>query len=383
MNRAEIQYALDRRGYVKITENALLDGPLQVGHLTGKVVIETKGGYTLGNSSTSGRHAIEYNYLDSYTHDPCEIYIDGVEFDNNATYSGFFKVIQPGTAPSRLHITASLISGSGNYAIDCPSSGDMECLVFQDVQFNGSGCVRWLFDDNASNDFVHMNANRVQGNARIGPGYYFQNAQNVTMRLNINEQSPALFSDLFGVYEGPIAVRIDNPKGRCIIDDFWFEPWGTWDNLAPNCYGFECRTDDVSGNYGQRVLVTKNTAFAASGLSTGVALNSLQGGHSSSNACSLLVFYEDYWKPSDVEFDFGGKIRVIFDRPFDNSDMDDAIEATVDGIIANSWRDPIRVPSFGLPFNEFSANEDGGRGYTTPLTTNWVDQVAEYDEGLI
>lgn len=387
MNRAEIQYALDRRNYVSITEDSSIDGPIQLGHLTGKVHIIGRGPAVVSNDGNTGRHGFEFNYLSSYTHDPPEIYFEGINYTVNVDYSSFFRVVQPNTSPAKLDVRHCEVASKATYGIDCLDGADIESVVVENCQMNGGNGVRWHLAEASSNDFIHILSTRIKGGGlgRVGPGYNLKNCRNATMRLNINELSPDLFDDLVGVYEGPIGYRLTNPRGRNVIDDFWFEPWGSWSTVSPNCFGFELRNDDTSGNYDPSWVVLHANSFAATGLSAGVELAQFYGGHSSANAASMIVLNNDYWKPSDGEYAFGGKLRVIFNRATDNTNMDDAIESTVNGIISGSWRDPLGMQnSTNLPCPGNTAFEGSEKGYaSSALQSAWVDEVTEYDEGLI
>lgn len=381
MNRSEIQYALNRSGYVDIDENSTIDGPIELGHLTGKVNIVSSNSSTLTFNSNSARHCFEYNYLPGYTHDPPELYFDNIKHDNESTYSGFFRVVQSGSCPARLHVHNCDISADGNYAIDCPSGGDMECVVIRDTQFGRGGAIRWHSSSTAYPDFIHMHSNRYLGTGKVGATFNFKNVQNLTMRLNILDGDVELITGLAGNYIGPVAILITNPIGVCVVDDFWFEPWSDWDTDAPDCWGVSVRTDDESGSYGQRMFQCANVTLNASGLSAGVKLNQFMGGHSSSNAASMLAYIHDPWKASTSSYLFGGKLRVIMERNADNTDMDDAIEAAVDGFVSGSYRDPLRVSSFDLPWNEFSSAEGDNVAYPggTTLDDNWVARAQELE----
>lgn len=381
MNRQEVQYALDRRGYIDIDEAMSMDGHLELGHLTGRVHVVSTNGSTISNDGPSGRHLFEFNYLDSYTHDPAELYFYNVVHDNNATHSGFFRVNGNGTPPAKLEFDNCLLQASGNYAIDCPSGGEMEGLVVERTEFQSGGAIRWHSPAAAYPDFVHLISNRYTGTFKPGSTFNFKNVQNLTMRLNILDGNVKLIDELIDSYNGPVAIKIVNPRGVCTVDNFWFEPWSDWDVDAPDCWGFSVRTDDDTGSFGQRTLVTRNITLNADGLGAGVKLNHFIGGGASSNAASMLVYLTDDWKAADVDYLFGGKIRVIMERNADNSDMDDDIEATIDGIIADSYRDPLKFASGSLPFNEFSDNEAGGIAYPggTTLDENWVDKSQELE----
>lgn len=382
MNGPELQYAIDRRGYVDIDEASQVDGYIELGHLTGKVHIVSSNSSTLSRTGPSGRHLFEYNYKNTFTHDPPEIYFHNIVHGNSASNSGFFRVRSSGRCPARLHFDNCSLRAAGNYAIDCPSGGEMECLVIERSEFGGGGAIRWHSASDAQANFTHIITNRYVGDGKPGSTFNFKNVKNLTMRSNTLDGSVDLVSGLSGTFEGAVAIQIINPIGLCMVDDFWFEPWSDWDTDAPGCWGFTGQTDDDNGSYGQRALFINNISMNAAGLGESTILNHFIGGHNDSDAASMLAVIEDQWQVAASDYKFGGKVRVIMERAT-NPNSSDEIETTVDGFVSGSYRDPLRMGAFELPFNDTIATSGDGITYpdSPPITlaTNWVATAAEYD----
>lgn len=376
MSRKTLQYALDRTNYGRIDETLSFDQPIQLGHLTGKVHIVCKKDVDCLQTYAVGRHMFEYNYLPSYTHDPPEIYFDGIKVKNQGS-GGIFKVRQPNTAPAKLYIDNCLFFGGNTYAIDARDSGPMEGIVIQNTQFNTAHVMRWHFRGRDQNNYIQMDRVRKQGGGRFGPSINLKNATNVSMELMIDENSWALRSDYVGVYEGPLAIRITNPVRRCVIDDVWCEPPGTTGTESPNCWGVEVRVDDTSANYGQHMAHIYNISLSGGAITPGEKLVHIQGGHSNSNAASLAVWMYDVWNNNPHNgIQISGKLRYVHNRQYVDGDINETLPTAINAVVAGSWRDAISTGFAVLPRQDNVAGTNwNGTDYKDNFTANIADAV--------
>lgn len=324
MNAEEIQYALDRRNYVNISGGTSeIDKPIQLGHLTGDVIIESTDLSELGYLGPAGRHVFEYNYTGVQT--PPRIFFKGVRCENpeSGTYSklnvGFFKVVQPNTSPKALFFEHCLMANRGCYLIDGPDVSSIDGIQIKHCSAGGSGFVRWRLRADATMGFFEIYNSIYRTGRKVGASQRLKNTRGIWFHVYDDEQEANLHEDLLGNYEGPIALHLINPKGYNFFEHNWHEYSTDYDTEATGCWGASIRVDDVSGNYGMHFVRSYQDPFAG-GAATGVAEVQYFGGHSDTNAGSLYCERLDNHNFNDVPL-FAGK---VFPKMIDGQDVEDA-----------------------------------------------------------
>lgn len=322
MNADEIQYALDRRNEVDITgavegTDNEIDRPIQLGHLTGKVIIKSSTWAPIRWVGPSGRHVFEYNYTGSQ--DPPRIYFEKIRSSNpgtgtyNTTGVGFFKVVQPGTAPKSIYIDHCNLSGTNTYLIDGSDVSYTECIQIKNSEIGGPNIIRWrIRDGEPSMHYFEINNTRLQGSSRVGPSTDLKNTRNIYWITYTDEQNSDLYSELVGNYEGPVVCRLVNPKGFNVFEHNWNEYGTDWDTESPNCWSTSIRVDETSGEYGMYYIQRYQTPLSWGG-ATDVYGVQFAAGHSSSNAGSLYNEQLDRFETGDGTYAeiFTGKMYPV------------------------------------------------------------------------
>lgn len=386
MDSKEIQYALDRRGYVLIDEDSNITTPIQLGHLEGNVVIESRGNKKLWMEQGAQRAAFEYDYRSTNTNDPPCIRFENINTDSRTSWHSLFRVIQPNTAPETLESYDVFTECSGGFAYDCPASGPMRHIIFEDCSKNGASHIRWKFSEPRQIDFIDLLNVRCLGGGRVGPMFDFTYPTNLYGELLIDEGDPALDYSMKNVWFGPIAFRIINPCGYCYFDNYWLEPWGSPDDDYPGCHAIEVRVDDMTGEYGQFRFDLANYNDVLS-YSDGVVKAWFMGGSDNDDSGSLVYRYmhnESYGsqpKPS-LPWNIAGKTRAEVYEEVSGTIFETAWPDRLNGISPNSYIRFMYIPgSFWFP--RYADDPEGVPFFTTNYATepNYRSQATspEYD----
>lgn len=352
MTAAEIQYALDRRGMVDIPTGTDLTDTVELAHLQGRIFVNNReGGLTWAGAE--GRFPFEFNWKSSYSHMPCDLTFTNIDFNRNSVDQGGFLKVRGEKAPFRLSMYQCRFYAVRGYAIDGWGVGRSESLFFQDMQTYGSCAIRWIGNSSRATNWVEIDNWRHIGGGRIGASFMLENLRNVLGEGMIEDGTPSLTTACRDVYYGPLAVHIINCEGLNVIDDYWFEPWGTWDTVAPDCWGFTVRADETSGDHRLHATVIRNISLNATGLAAGTKLFHAYGGDSSNDAADLRVDFIDQFDLTDGSTLFGGKVmpvakRAMNNSPYGSSDTDDFIGSN--GRFEKYWQ----TTSFAHPYQVYA-----------------------------
>lgn len=353
MNSEEIQYALDRRGFVRITSGSIITKPIQLAHLTGRIFIDCPGDITY--QGAPGRWAFEWNWDADYVHTPCHLIFRNIEFDrNNIEAGGFLRFVNGSTMPKTLSMRQCRVESEEAYAIDANGVGYIDSLHFQDIRNFTSSAIRWIGSSADCTGWVNMSNWRCLATTRVGASFLFKNCRNVVRRLLIDEGSPDLLTALRGNYVGPTNVYDVNCSGYNELDDVWSEPWGSWATVAPGCWSFEFRNDETSGSYGVKYTLAKNLSINAGGIDSGVEPLKLMGGDTSNNAASLRVDLVDQFHLFEEKVLFGGKVYPVAIRPMRNGQPDANDLAHFNDLNSDSYRDNWQIGSAVIPYQVFA-----------------------------
>lgn len=376
MNSDEIQYALDRRGFVRIDAGSTIEKPIQLAHLTGRVFIDCPGDITY--NGPPGRWGFEWNWDSSYVHTPCHLIFRNIEFDRNSITHGGFLKFAPGTTAMPLSLTMKQcrIESEDAYAVDANGVAYINSIHCEDIRSFSSSAIRWIGTSLKATGWVKIYNWRGLVTSKVGATFLFKNGKNVVRWRLIDEGSPDLISDLRSSYYGPTSCYDINCAGFNEVDDCWSEPWGSWATVAPGCWSYEVRADETSGNYGMYYTLLKNLSINAGGMDPGVEPLKVTGGDDSTNASSLRVDIVDNFLLLEESVLFRGKVYPVSDRamrngPYDSNDIDH-----FDDLNSGSFRDYWQSGSAVLPYQVFAdiilySGSDNESNYTT--------EPAQYD----
>lgn len=375
MNSEEIQYALDRRGFVRITSNSTIDKPIQLAHLTGQVFIDCPGDITY--EGPPGRWAFEWRWSSSFAHDPCRLIFRNIQFDrNNVANGGFLKFIDGSTMPQSLTMKQCRLESEDAYAIDANGVGYIDSIYCEDIRNFTSSAIRWIGTSANATGWVRIYNWRGVITSRVGSSFVFKNCNNVVRNRLIDDGSPDLITPLQGEYVGPINLYDINCTGFNEIDDFWSEPWGSWETVAPGCWSYEFRADETSGSYKMYYSQAKNLSINAGGIDDGVQGLKVFGGDDSTNAASLRVDIVDNFRVFEERVLFGGKVYPVAIRPMSSSPYDPNDEAHFNDLNSGSFRDVWQSGSSVLPYEVFG---DVILYSGSDNETNFTSEPAQYD----
>lgn len=379
-NSAEIQYALDRRGYVEIEDAATITAPINLAHIErSEIFIFMKG--EVDYSGNPGKYLFGWKWDSSYTHDPAAIYIEGGVVDGNSAAQVDFLQIHPDStkSPARITLRRSDVYVSQGYVVSgngVPKTGSIYC---EDITSYAGCCVRWIGSSWPAFDWMIVDNWRKVGGGRVGADFYIKNGRRFQGSNLIVDGTAALTAALQSNYVGPVVAELANCTGLNFIDELWFEPWGTWDTVAPDCWGFTIRADETSGNYRQHYCRLKSISLNADGLDPATSLFHAYGGDTSTNAASVRVDHVDQADYQDGEAYFGGKVfptctRSMAGSPFASADSDD-----FDNLNSGAWKQPIATDSSAHPYAVY-ANRVNLVGSGSAYETNHTDEPAQYDD---
>lgn len=349
----EIQYAIDRRKTVDISSGAIVGKPVQLAHVTGDILITNKSG-NLTYDGPPGRHVFEWNWSDSYVHNPGKLTISDVDFRGTVVDAGFLR-ISGSKPPLKTTVSRCTVRANRGYAFDANGVGDCQSVWFEDIQSYGAGAIRWIGLNRNCVNHAWFDSWRHIGSNRIGASFMFKNMRNVLADNLIEDGTPSLADVCKNVYYGPIAVHAVNCSGHNRINDYWLEPWGEWDTDAPGCWGFEVRADETSGYMQPHVFILRNVSLNSSGLGAGTKLMHCMGGDTSNSANRLRVDFEDFFDLVDGTTLFGGKVFAVAKRAtkvgseYSTSDMDDFTNYQ-----PSSFRDRWNITSFAHPYQVYA-----------------------------
>lgn len=351
MNADEVQYQLDRRNHVDIpgrtgaTDNEF-DKPIQLGHLTGDVIIESSEWADIGYTGPPGRSVFEYNYTG--VQDPPRIFFKYIRCRNPAvgTYNtpnvAFFRVMQPNTSPKFLFADHCSLANTGSYLFDGPDVCGCDGIQIKNMEgAGGSGMLRWRLRSGEQMGFLEINNTRYQTSDKVGPSTDLKNTYGIYFVTYTDEQNANLEAVLVGNYEGPLSHRFVNPRGYNFFEHNWNEYSTDWDTESPNCWCTSVRVDDTSGNYGMHFIRRYQTPFRWGG-ATNVFQMQFAGGHSSTNAGSLYMETLESFSTAEAPYRevFTGK---MFPKSIDSWDLQDGNAATYTDLNSSGIRDRLSV----------------------------------------
>lgn len=344
----EIQYALERTGEVNIGSGAITGIPIQLAHIQrDRLIIRSRGG-SLEWNGPKGRHLFEWRWDSDYTHTPADLLMQDFWMENSANDNGLIK-LQGDKAPIRSTFQRIRCYAQRAYAIDANGIGDCHSIWCESMQTFGASAIRWIGNNADCMKWGWLDSWRHFGSGRLGAAFMFKNCRNLLRDNLIDDGVPTLTTVLQNVYAGPITVHDINNSGHNTIRHFWFEPWGTWDDEAPDCWGFEIRADETSGNHKPHVTVLNSISLNADGLGASTKLFHVMGGHTSNDANQLRCQLEDQFNLVDGLMLFGGKVYPVAVRPMDNNFFDSADLAQFNDVVAGSFRDRWRKSAFHMP----------------------------------
>lgn len=331
MNAEEIQYALDRRNYVNLplsdpdTDN-VIDKPIQLGHLTGDVIIESTEWARINYLGPPGRAVFEYNYTG--VQEPPRLFFKNIVSRTsgvgtyNAANMSFFRVIQPNTSPKFICAEHCDLANDGTYLWDGPDVCGCDGIQIKHCTGGGSGFMRWRLRHDATMLFLEIYDTRYQTSAKIGPSTDFKNTRGIRFVIFADEQRSDILEALNGNWAAPLSHRFVNPRGFNRFEHNWNEYATNWDVDAIGCWATSIRVDDVSGDYGMHYMRRYQSPFSG-GSATGVNSVRYYGGHSDTNAGSLYVERLDSFgfSSNGVEH-LAGK---VFPKSIDPWDIDSTI----------------------------------------------------------
>lgn len=376
MNSAEIQYALDRRGTVDIDSGTSITTPIQLAHLRERPIVNCSGGDITYNGPP-GRWAFEWNWDSNYVHTPCSPVFKNIDFDrNNVSHGGFLRIHPGDKSPLKLTMKQCDLWSDEGYAIDANGVASCESLFFQDIRTFDGCSLRWIGASKSAIGWCEIDNWRRIGSARVGSNFMLKNLKNVLLDRIIDEGTPELIDGLKNVYVGPISVSFVNCEGFNLLYDLWMEPIGTWDDLAPDCWGVSARADGVDGNHSQHVVELKRVTLNASGLGAGTFLFHVYGGDTSNDADNIRVNIVDRFNLRENTVLFAGKCHVIGLRPFTNqiysTDDINYFENANTGSFRRYWQ----VTSFAHPYKVYADRRSySGSGYQDTYSA----EPAQYD----
>lgn len=378
MTPAEMQYAIDRKGYLYIPSGThTIDTPIVIGRSSRDVVIE---GHPLGVVESSGltqQGIFEFDW--SGPHDPPGVSFFNVSFDESPTGVSAFKVKSNGTAPKFLEFEKCKFSGGATYQINGRSVGQSEGVRIRDCRSTGNAVLRWKTSTPGTyvTDYVNVENFRMVNSFRRGPAIDLDSCNGVRLIQVIDDGRPSLTAALVGVFEGPIALRINNPGPLALVDDYWLEPWGDWSTDAPNCFAHEFRADDTSSIKPQRIIC-RNMSMLANGLSG--ELIRIVGGHTSSASQPLRVDIESNFKLSASDILLAGKSYTVTNKTWytDGGTTYPALRDKVNALVSDSFRGNVVTASKLRPPSPVS-----GSGSTYPgttLDTNFFATAPDFED---
>lgn len=375
-NSDEIQYALDRRGFVEIPPGSTIERPIQLAHLQGQVYVNCPGDITY--EGQPGRWAFEWNWQSSYSHSPARIIFRNIEYDRNSIDQGGFLRIHPGEkAPRSLSMKQCLLNSQQAYAIDARNVAYIDSIHMRDIRTNGGSAIRWISESRNGSGWVKLNNWRHQGGNRLGASFYFENMRNILRKRIIDEGSENLYEGLLDVYYGPIAFSDVNCSGYNLIDDLWSEPWGSWEDTAPECWIGDIRCDETSGNFEMCQTDLVNVSINSGGIEAGIDAIRVLGGHTSSNASSLRVDLINFFKLISTEkVKFCGKVYPVALSSMTNETFSQDDRDYFDDLNANSFRRPWRSAVTYLPYN---LDADKITYVGSDNEANYTAEPAQYD----
>lgn len=371
---AEIQYALDRRGYVEIAEGASITAPIQLAHLENRPFVKGLGEFTY--DGPPGRWAFEWRWDSSYSHDPCSLTFHDILFDrNDVANGGFLQVFPGGSAPRSLSMRRSLLQADEAHAIDAVGVGACESLYFQDMRSQEGSALRWISSSSNGTNWLIIDNWRHESISRVGPTFMFKNLRGIVTNHTIDEQTSELIDALKNVYEGPISLQITNCSGFTLLDEYYYEYSGTFDTNSPDCWTVEIRADEASGSHRMHACELRNAVSTLSGIGTGIGQYHFLGGDSN-DGNSLRVDMVDHFKQGDGKTKFKGKVYPVAVRAMDLSEYSTTkIEHWTD-VVAGSFRDWWSIDGFAFPYQVYA---DRINYFGSDYNTNYVAETPQYD----
>lgn len=378
MTPAEMQYAIDRKGYLYIPSGThTVDTPIVIGRSSRDVVIE---GHPLGVVKASGlsqQGVFEFDWSGPF--DPPAVSFFNVSIDASGTEIPCFKVKNSGTAPRFVEFEKCKFNAGGTFHIDGRFVGQSEGVRIKDCRSTGNCGLRWKTATPGTyvTDFVNVENWRMVASARRGPSIDLDSCNGIRLVQVIDEGRPSLTAPLVGVYEGPLAVRINNPGPLALIDDYWLEPWGDWSTDAPNCFGAEFRADDTSSIKPQRIIC-RNFSMNATGLSG--ELFRIVGGHTDSNAQPLRVDFEYMAALNEADLILAGKSYTVTGKTWyiDGGTTYPALRDKVNALVSDSFRDNVVTAGRFRPPAPVSGSGDTYPG--TTLDTNYYTTAPDFED---
>lgn len=354
MNSAEIQYALDRRGAVDIDAGTSITTPIQIAHLQERPIINASGGDITYNGPP-GRYAFEWNWDPSYIHTPCSPVFKNIEFDrNNIRHGGFLRIHPGDRSPLKLTMKQCDLRSQEGYAIDANGVADCESLFFEDIRTYQGCSLRWIGASPNAIGWCEIDNWRRVGADRVGANFMFKNLKNVFLDRIIDEGSPELLDSLKDVYYGPVSMNMVNCQGFNRVDEWWMEPWGTWDTLAPDCWAMSLRADGTSGDHEQHVVELKSVSLNASGIGTGVFLHHVCGGDTSNDADNIRVNFIDTFAMFEGKVEFAGKSYSVSRRAMHNTNYSADDINYWENANTDSFTRYWQVTSFACPYKVYA-----------------------------
>lgn len=336
MNGDEIQYALDRRNHVQLDDgDNVIYKPIQLGHLTGDVIIEALGNGAIGYLGPPGRAVFEYSYTG--VQDPPRVFFKHVQATNTgtATYNksdiAFFRVVQPNTSPKAIYAEHCSLSNNGTYLFDGPDVSGCDGIQIKHCTGGGSGYIRWKLRHAAKMLFLEIYDTRYLTQDKIGPSIDLKNVRGAFIHVYTDEIESNIHPELLGNVGMPLAYRLVNPRGYNRLEHNWNEYQTNWDVNATGCWGTSIRVDDTSGDYGMHFVRRYETSMRG-GTSTGEYGVQLYGGHDSANAGSLYVEQLDSFGIDRQTF--GGKCypKIIDGWDLTADEVSDYTDANAGGV---------------------------------------------------
>lgn len=371
---AEIQYALDRRGYVEIENGARFTEPIQLAHLENRAIIKGAGDCTY--SGPVGRWAFEWRWKDSYAHTPAKLFFKDVTYyRDNIANGGFLQIISGGQAPKSLSMKRCFLESDESHCIDARNVGYCDSLYFQDMRSQGSSTIRWISSSADGFGWCHIDNWTHQSTARVGTSFIFKNGRNVLCNNLVDEQTAEIIDVLKNNWAGPIYFQMTNCSGFNRVFDAFHEYGGTFDDLAPNCWAVEIRADETSGSHNQHVCVLYKWEPILSGIGTGIGQFHLIGGDEA-NGVSLHAQVLDMFRQTEGKAKFKGKVYPITVRSMDTNEVTTAEKDYWNDVVADSFRDWWSIDGFAFPYQVYA---DRINYFGSDYNSAYVAETPQYD----